>query len=65
LFNIIPNILGEISLDCAMRISIEGTDMKDFDFLSAESKWLCAKDRKFNSDSWEEMAHTYLKKNCN
>jgi len=62
LFKITTYLLGKISLDCAMRISIEGTDMKEFDFPSAYSKWLSAKDRKFDSDILSEMAHSYLKK---
>jgi len=40
LFNVTTYLLGKISLDCVMRISIEGTDIKDFDFPSMESKWL-------------------------
>jgi len=44
-----------------MRISIQETDMKDFDFSSAYSKWISARDRKFDSDIREEMAHSYLK----
>jgi len=36
--------------------------MKDFDFPSAESKRLSAKDRKFGFEILEEMTHPYQKK---
>ena len=45
---IIVNLIGEINLDNAMRIAIEGLNLKEFDFLSAYSKWLQMKDRKYN-----------------
>jgi len=44
-------LLCEISLDYAIKISIEGANMKDFDFPSVYSKWLSAKNRKSDSDT--------------